>query len=295
MVELALPRVSVVVPVWNDAIRLRKCLTSLQALNYPPDRLEVLIVDNGSTDGSEEVARSFAQMKVLSEMRPGSYSARNLGLSHATGDYVAFIDSDCEAEPDWLFEGISIAQSTPTIGVVAGHVQVVPPPGGATWASRFEQIFAFNQEQNVRNGVCVTANWISPRDILVKVGGFESGLKSGADMRLSRRLSQSGYVIRYARTAIVRHPARPTVAALLKKKRRTVGGRWTVETRDALRLGRMVLYVTRSFVAELRILVQRREYTWSTRLQALAVSLMLWFGGLGELARLSIGGQARRA
>ncbi len=296
MAEPELPRVSVVVPVWNDATRLRKCLSALQALNYSRDRLEVIVVDNGSTDESATVAQSFAQMTLLNEKRPGSYCARNLGLAHATGDYVAFIDSDCEAEPNWLIESIKVAQETPRIGVVAGCVQISPPPKGPTWASRFEQIFAFNQEQNARNGTCVTANWVSPKALLVQFGGFEDRLKSGADMRLARRLSQNGHPIRYAASAIVRHPARSTVAALIGKRQRTVGGRWTAELgAGALGMVRMLRYVTGSFVAEFRVLLRRRDCAYSARLQALAVSFMLWIGALGELARLSFGGQSRRA
>lgn len=89
------PFVSVVIPVFNDAERLEMCLRALEDQTYPADRYEVILVDNGSDASMEGLAAGFAGTRVAYEDRPGSYAARNKGVSLARGEVVAFTDSDC--------------------------------------------------------------------------------------------------------------------------------------------------------------------------------------------------------
>src|SRR5215211_6391729 len=116
--------VSVIIPVWNDAKRLILCLASISRQNFPQQNTEVIVVDNGSTDGSQKVALSVPGVILLSEPKCGSYAARNRGLEKATGDYVAFIDSDCEAAASWLESAIEIAQQNPGFGIIAGRIDL---------------------------------------------------------------------------------------------------------------------------------------------------------------------------
>ncbi|MEI8649080.1 glycosyltransferase family A protein [Paraglaciecola sp. Hal342] len=89
---IARPKVSVIIPVYNDIVRVEACLTSLENQDYPRDRFEVIVVDNGSSDGTydalQKVALSYAaqQSLIITQcMIPGSYAARNHGLTMATG------------------------------------------------------------------------------------------------------------------------------------------------------------------------------------------------------------------
>ena len=240
-----LPLVSIIVPVWNDAPRLIRCLRSLDKQDYPPDRFQIIVVDNGSLDESRDVAASFSRVTVLQEANPGSYSARNRGLRSAHGDYVAFIDSDCEASPHWLRAAVSAADGIANLGIIAGRVDLVTFQDSASAAALYEFVFAFNQRENAAAGLCVTANWLSPRAVLERFHGFDATLKSGGDTDLATRIASAGYRIVYADMAVVHHPARTRLTELCGKRRRLMGGRWNALDGHQRRLSRLFLAVTK--------------------------------------------------
>src|SRR5262249_26996329 len=96
----AAPRVSVVVCSYNGEATLGQCLRSLLALDYPD--YEVIVVDDGSTDDTRAVLTRFPRVRVVHQPNRGLGVARNVGLREATGTVVAYTDSDCFADPDWL-------------------------------------------------------------------------------------------------------------------------------------------------------------------------------------------------
>ncbi len=290
------PYVSVIVPVWNDAERLAHCLLSLDQQRYPPDMVELLVVDNGSSDESRDIASSFSRVLLLDEARCGSYAARNRGLNEASGDYVAFIDSDCEASPGWLENAVSVAEVDHDIGVVAGHIELSfgtqrPSSGSAL----YERTFAFNQKANATYGLCVTANWLSPRRLLMQFGGFDDALKSGADTKLARRIAAAGYKIVYAERALVYHPVRGSLPAVRAKRRRLVGGRWADV--QGMRLGRSKLFLSlsKSFAGEARFACSSPDLDLVAKTKIVSVIFILWGVTLLELFRLVFGGSARRS
>ena len=124
---------SVIVPVYNGADTLPRCLQALQAQTFPVDRFEIIVVDDGSTDGSAEVARSFGA-PVVSQLNAGPAAARNHGAKMARGDVLLFTDADCAPDPDWIermagsFEipevaGVKGIYRTQQRGLVARFVQ----------------------------------------------------------------------------------------------------------------------------------------------------------------------------
>jgi glycosyltransferase involved in cell wall biosynthesis len=116
------PGVSVVIPVWNVARLLPRCLDSLLAQTYRP--LEVIVVDDGSTDGSGEVMLGYHQrhpeVHVVTQRHRGVGPARNAGLSIAHGEYVFFVDADDWVEPDFVSDLVAIAEDTGADVVVSG-------------------------------------------------------------------------------------------------------------------------------------------------------------------------------
>ena len=288
------PLVSVIIPVWNDAQGLAACLAGIRAQSYPASHIEVIVVDNGSSDGSVEIAKSFAEVVTVSEPTPGSYAARNAGLKQARGDYVAFIDSDCVPCGTWIEEGIAAAAKEPKPGVLAGHVELTHEGSPDSPAVLYERMFSFNQEFNAKTGTCVAANWLSPKTILERFGGFDGSLRSGGDSKLSRQISEAGYSVRYCAAMRVYHPARATLPELAEKRRRVVGGKWAAASGrgpKALTLGARL-----SLDAALRSLRTLRgsELPLADRLKVVVVICTIWGVGLAELARLSSGAELRR-
>ena len=114
--------VSVVVPCFNSEAFIAECLEALCDQDYPRDRYEVILVDNGSSDRSLEIAKQFAGVRCLTEAKRGSYAARNRGVAAARGEVVAFTDSDCAPARDWV--RTAWAALTPgRPGIVVGQVR----------------------------------------------------------------------------------------------------------------------------------------------------------------------------
>ena len=94
----SMPKISVVIPAYNIETLLEKCVVSVAEQDYPKDKLEVILVDDGSTDSTgalcDELSSRYSNVTVLHKENGGSSSARNLGIEHATGDYIGFVDSD---------------------------------------------------------------------------------------------------------------------------------------------------------------------------------------------------------
>src|SRR6266480_6290411 len=119
------PSVSVIVPVRNGESTIADCLDAILATDYPADRREILVVDNGSSDGTSALIQS-RPVRYLREHRRGVSNARNRGIAESNGEILAFVDADCLVEPQWLAELVRPFDD-PEIGSVAGHLQHAPP------------------------------------------------------------------------------------------------------------------------------------------------------------------------
>ena len=89
------PRVSIVIPVFNQAQDLGRCLAALERQTYPADRFEAIVVDNGSDEPIGPVTERFSFVRAICEPAPGSYAARNRGIEASRGEVLAFTDADC--------------------------------------------------------------------------------------------------------------------------------------------------------------------------------------------------------
>jgi hypothetical protein len=117
------PQVSVVIPVWNGERYLKQAIESILAQDFAD--FELIVVDDGSTDGSAKVARSFAddpRVKVLTQTNAGVVAARNAGLSAASAKFVAFLDADDIAKPTRLSKQLAYLQARPDVALVGSHI-----------------------------------------------------------------------------------------------------------------------------------------------------------------------------
>jgi glycosyltransferase involved in cell wall biosynthesis len=114
------PTVSVVVPFFNSERHLAACIESLLAQDELRDDDEIILIDNGSEDGSPAIAAEFNRVILLDESTPGAYAARNTGIRRATGELIALTDADCVADPNWL-RAIRDGMADPATGILLGH------------------------------------------------------------------------------------------------------------------------------------------------------------------------------
>ncbi len=114
------PRLSVIIPAYNTETLLQKCVESVLRQTYPQDHLQIIIVDDGSTDRTgflaDQLAAENENVVCFHQANAGSSAARNLGLSHATGDFVGFVDSDDYIDPH-MYEALAGA-------IVRNHAQM---------------------------------------------------------------------------------------------------------------------------------------------------------------------------
>lgn len=220
---MQLPFVDIIIPHLNDHERLAHCLELLMAQSYPADSLQVTVVDNGSDKPIDEVLARFPRVRGLSEAERGCGSARNRGVAETTGTILAFTDSDCQPEPDWVLNGVRLLSPGSGVDIVGGRIRVFPLDESApTEAELFEKVFGFETKRYVeRKHFACGANIMVPRRVFEAVGPFRNGT-SPEDFEWGRRATRLGYKIAHGADVVIRHPARHTMAELRKKNERTV-------------------------------------------------------------------------
>lgn len=219
------PPVTVVIPVLDDASRLDRCLAALEAQTYR-GALEVIVVDNGSRDRPEEVVERHPRARLVHEARRSSYSARNTGVAEANGEVLAFTDSDCLPHPEWIERGVDAVLTPGGGGFVSGRVDVHPQvPGRPSVPELHDVLDGFPQQRYAeRMHFGVTANIFVTRRTFDRVGPFHEGLISGGDMEWGQRAHAAGTSVRFVPGAVVDHPARTSVRAILRKSKRVQTG-----------------------------------------------------------------------
>jgi glycosyltransferase involved in cell wall biosynthesis len=126
------PRVSVVVPFVNRQRFLGDCVEALLSQDEVGGPVEIILVDNGSKDGSAVASAAHPRITLLREETPGAYAARNAGIRRARAPIIAFTDADCVVDRDWL-RSVCEAMADPTVGILIGHCRY---PAGASVALR---------------------------------------------------------------------------------------------------------------------------------------------------------------
>jgi glycosyltransferase involved in cell wall biosynthesis len=206
MPESTIHFVSVIVPHYNDFYHLQHCLESLRHQNLPRQRYEIIVADNNSVGGVQAVEEIAGEdVIVVPAPEQGAGPARNAGVAASRGNILAFIDSDCRADPNWLVEGVTALERFDYVG---GQVVTVTGQGSEmTAAEAVEAVFAFNFKKYIeKGGFSGSGNFFVPRAIFGRVGGFRAGVSE--DMDWCRRANAIGFRLGYAEEAIVFHSAR---------------------------------------------------------------------------------------
>jgi cellulose synthase/poly-beta-1,6-N-acetylglucosamine synthase-like glycosyltransferase len=211
-----LPSTSVVVAARNAERVIGECVASLLELDYPAQRLELLVVDNGSRDGTvRQVRRHGDRVQVMSEARRGAAAARNAGVRVAAGEVVAFTDADCTVDRQWL-RRLAAALDDPQVGIAGGTILARRPAGdvelfGETIHDHRRAIEVFQPPY------AITMSWASPRRVLRELGGFDERFRRCQDVDLSYRVVQSGYRLAFVAGAVVHHRNEATLGGLFRE------------------------------------------------------------------------------
>jgi O-antigen biosynthesis protein len=212
------PKVSVVICAYNAESTMAACLDSLRALRYPAT--EVVVVDDGSTDQTGAIADRYEGFHVIHQENKGLSAARNVGMAASTGDIIAYTDSDCVVDPDWLHYLVATFLSS---GLPAVGGPNLPPPEDSFVASCVAaspggplEVLLDDEEAEHIPG----CNMAFRREALEEIGGFDPVYRAaGDDVDVCWRLQNLGYRIGWSPAAMVWHFRRNTVKAYIGQQR----------------------------------------------------------------------------
>ncbi|MFH1386994.1 MAG: glycosyltransferase [bacterium] len=212
-------KISVAVVAYNEEKNIRECLDSLAHLDYPLEDIEVIVVDNNSTDRTREIVREFPRFRLIVNPVRGIAASRNLALRQGRYDFLAFTDADCTVPTDWLLK-LSLAllqakRDDPSIAAVGGgnsapesmnlFRQAIDIAVKTFWGNHGSV-----QGRIIKDRTYVdhlpTLNVLYDRKLILTEGSFDEEMGSmGEDVELSYRLKWRGYKLLYVPDALVQH------------------------------------------------------------------------------------------
>lgn len=215
--------VTVVVPTFNRIERLKKVLGALERQDYPRDQFDVVVVSDGSTDGTHEYLAHLAmplRLRVVEQHNQGPAAARNAGIAHASGEYVLFIDDDVLPMPNLISEHMASHGGRDDL-VVLGPMLTPDDFAMSPWIA-WEQAMLLKQYSAMERGVYgaterqfYTGNTSLMRRHLVRSGGFDERFRRAEDIELAYRLRHDGVTFVFNPRAIGLHYAERSFASWL--------------------------------------------------------------------------------
>jgi len=204
---------SIIIPAKNEAANIARCLDSIRKMECDRVLYEVIVVDNGSTDATADIAREMgANVYVKPELTVAGL--RNFGAAHAAGKVMAFIDADCTVATSWLVNAATYLHRRDVVCYGS------PPnvPDDATWLQK--TWFAVRKKKSDR---CATdwlesMNMFVQREAFIAVGGFDESLLTCEDYDLSLRLKQQGVIITDSSIVALHHGEAATVGQFFRKE-----------------------------------------------------------------------------
>ncbi|MHB8710638.1 MAG: glycosyltransferase family 2 protein [Minisyncoccota bacterium] len=225
----AFPSVAVIVPCWNEAATIGATCDSLLALKYPKEKLEIILVNDGSTDTTAVAMSRFAdhpQVRIIHKKNGGKHTALNVGIAATNAEFVGCLDADSFVEPDALREIVPCFANAQVAAVTAA-MSVHRPKNILQHMQYAEYIFGIALRHAVAsvNGLYVTPGPFSfyRHRVINELGGFRYGHQT-EDMEMALRIQQAGYNIENAPRARVYTKTPNTLAKLVKQRTRWTTG-----------------------------------------------------------------------
>jgi mycofactocin system glycosyltransferase len=220
--DTLLPQVSVVVAVRNRAEQIAECIQSLLLLDYPEDKLEIILVDDASEDSTPEQLARFPVKAILMSQHIGQSACRNEATTVAKGEIVAFTDSDCVVDPGWLAALVPFF-ADPRVAAVGG---LVAPLSRASQLQRYEEVKSplYQGRQQKEVGADSLPSYLSTCNFLVRksavdeIGGLDESMTLGEDVDLTWRLCDLGLKAVYSPRGGVNHGHRDRLWQFAKRR-----------------------------------------------------------------------------
>lgn len=213
--------VSVVLATYNRKDMLKECLDSLFNQTYPWDRYEIVVVNDGSTDETEEVLSEYKKnapcgFKWFSQENSGQTIAFNVGIDNSKGSIVCFTGDDCTADKSCI-EKLSIVYEREDVGGVGGRI--LTSESSNFIANYVEKANFFSQEKSIK-AFMIGGNSSFRRDVLKELKGFDTFFRNGQDAEISIRAQFMGFSLGFNPESIIYHKHKVTVKGVLEQLHR---------------------------------------------------------------------------
>jgi len=215
-IEPAQLRVSVIVPVRDGLPYLKTLVDALAAQTVATSEFELVLADDGSSDGTAEWLASLnaSWVRVAPGPPRNSYAARNRAVRASRAPVLAFCDVDCVPEPDWLARGLAALEVS---DVLAGRIKFTLPERRTVW-TLLDMDSSKDHEREVRNATAETANLVLRRALFDEIGGFEEIVPEFGDFDFVQRAVAHGASLAYVPDMVVWHPTRDNARPFLRSQ-----------------------------------------------------------------------------
>ena len=220
--------ISIIVPVYNAVATIEKTLDSFTKLNFSAEKLEIILVDDGSTDNTLEIVRKWGlankdnknlpKVSIIRQKNQGPGAARNNGVKHSKANFVYFTDSDCYVTENCITLLHSKFKDDIRIGAVGGSIELPKNEKNVlAIADHYASWYHHNPQQKphyVRS--TPTANLMVKKEVFDAIGYFKEKIKAGEDVEFGARMQQHGYKFYSLNTAYVYHYNRTSLKDFFK-------------------------------------------------------------------------------
>ncbi len=216
------PFVSVIIPVRNRPREIEDCLNSLMNLDYPSDKIEIIVIDDASEDHTPQIIAQFPVRLIQLTAHKQASFCRNLGARHAQGTILAFIDSDCLAASQWLRE-LASAFNDVEVCAVGGRIDAHYQVNGL---DRYEKVKSSlkisdwykRSDANDRFFYAPACNFLVRKAQFLELGGFRESMFVGEDVDFCWRLQNQGYVMEYIPAGKIFHKHRNRLGSFCARR-----------------------------------------------------------------------------
>ncbi len=213
MVKNTLPLVSIIIPCYNSVDFISECIDSVLDQNY--QNLEIIVVDDGSTDGTLEVISRYERIRVISQSNSGACVARNRGLKLSKGKYVKFLDSDDFLEPGVIKAQVELSEKLDENAIVYGNYNIVR---GDRKSCQDTFIGMADQTAILMIADILISTPLHRKWMLELVDGFDERLKNGQEWNLHIRLSSEGVRFIHHRGSVFNYRIHKSVHRISNRK-----------------------------------------------------------------------------
>ena len=220
------PKISIIVPAFNEAKTIKNCIKSLQNLDYP--NFEIIVIDDGSTDNTLEIASKYDYAKVFSQENQGKPIALNNGISHSSGEIILTVDADTELDSKALKTIARRFAANNKLGAVSGNVKVKREPTILNTIQSAEYATGINlvrKGQSVLGTVMIVPGPVAAlkKEVIEEVGFFSDDTFA-EDFDITVKILKKGYEIEYEEASLAYTDTPKNIEDLIKQRRRWYRG-----------------------------------------------------------------------